>query len=120
MAGRFRWVLYTLFGAVGLLLLIACCNVANMLLARATAREREIAIRSALGATRLRILRQTLVQSLLLAFGGGIIGVLLAYAGTRALTQFIPPYTIPLETAIGIKVPVLLFSLAVAALTAAI
>ena len=116
--GKFRWVLYTLFGAVGLLLLIACCNVANMLLARATTREREIAIRSALGATRLQIVRQLLVESLLLAMGGGIIGIALAYGGTRAVTQFIPPYTIPVETEISLRVPVLLFSLVVATLTA--
>jgi putative ABC transport system permease protein len=116
--GKFRWVLYTLFGAVGLLLLIACCNVANMLLARATTREKELAIRSALGATRFRILQQTFVESLLLALGGGVLGIILAYAGLRALKQFIPPYTIPVETEIGINPSVLLFSLAVAMFTA--
>ena len=116
--GKFRWVLYTLFGAVGLLLLIACCNVANMLLARATTRERELAIRSALGASRFRILQQMFVESLLMAVSGGTLGVLFAYAGLRALKQFIPPYTIAVETEIGINPSVLLFSLAVAMFTA--
>src|SRR5262249_31810828 len=116
--GRFRWVLYTLFGAVGLLLVIACCNVANMLLARATARESEIAIRSALGASRARILRQPLVERLVLAIGGGVAGVALAFSGVTSLRQFIPPYTIPVETEITLSVPVLLFSLAIATLTA--
>lgn len=116
--GKFRWVLYTLFGAVGLLLLIACCNVANMLLARATAREREIAIRGALGATRFQILRQLLVESMVIALCGGVIGIAIAYGGTKALTHFIPPYTIPLETRIIVNTAVLLFSLAIAILTA--
>jgi len=116
--GRFRGVLYTLFGAVGLLLLVACCNVANMLLARATIRARANAIRTALGATRFRIVQQSFAESLLLAIGGGALGVALAYAGLTALKPFIPPYGIAKETEIEINTSVLLFSLVVAAFTA--
>ena len=115
--GKFRAVLYTLFGAVGLLLLIACCNVANMLLSRATAREREMAVRAALGATRFQIMRQLLVESSVLSLCGGVLGVALAYGGTKALSHFMPPYTIPVETVIEINVPVLLFALGSAAAT---
>jgi putative ABC transport system permease protein len=113
--GRFRGVLYTLFAAVGMLLLIACCNVANMLLARATAREREIAVRAALGASRGRIVRQLVVESALLAIGGGVVGCLLAYGGISALVRLMPRQGVAWETEIRLDEPVLLFALATAA-----
>jgi putative ABC transport system permease protein len=113
---EFRAVLYTLFGAVSLLLVIACCNVANMLLARATTREREIAIRAAIGASRGRIVRQLLVESGLLALGGLTAGCALAYAGIEALAGFMPRQGVPWETQIRLDRPVLLFALAAAAI----
>jgi putative ABC transport system permease protein len=113
---EFRGVLYTLFGAVSLLLVIACCNVANMLLARATTREREISIRAAIGASRSRIVGQLLVESGLLALGGLVAGALLAYAGIAALAGFMPRQGVPWETQIRLDRPVLLFALVVAAL----
>ena len=113
---EFRGVLYTLFGAVSLLMVIACCNVANMLLARATTREREISIRAAIGASRSRIVRQLLVESALLAFGGLVAGCLLAYAGIAALAGFMPRQGVPWETEIRLDQPVLLFALVAAAL----
>jgi len=115
--GRFRNTLLTLLAAVGLLLFIGCTNVANMLLARATSREKEIAIRSALGASRWRIARQMLVESALLTGGGLLLGCLLAYGGVKALVLMIPDDTIPSEAVITLNWRVLLFSLAVAALT---
>ena len=113
---EFRGVLYTLFGAVSLLLLIACCNVANMLLARATTREREISIRAAIGASRGRIVRQLLVESALLASGGLVVGCLLAYGGIAALAGFMPRQGVPWETEIRLDRPVLLFALVAASL----
>ncbi|HEY7305920.1 MAG TPA: ABC transporter permease [Bryobacteraceae bacterium] len=115
--GRFRNTLLTLLAAVGLLLFIGCTNVANMLLARATSREKEIAIRSALGASRWRIARQMLVESSLLTIGGLVLGCLLAYGGVKALILAIPENTIPSEAVITLNWRVLLFSLAVAAFT---
>ena len=113
---EFRGVLYTLFGAVSLLMVIACCNVANMLLARATTREREIGIRAAIGASRSRIVRQLLVESALLAFGGLVAGCLVAYAGIAALAGFMPRQGVPWETEIRLDQPVLFFALLAAVL----
>lgn len=113
---EFRGVLYTLFGAVSLLMIIACCNVANMLLARATTREREMCIRAAIGATRGRIVRQLLVESALLALGGLAAGCLLAYGGIEALAGFMPRQGVPWETQIRLDRPVLVFALIAAAI----
>jgi putative ABC transport system permease protein len=118
LVGQFRATLYTIAAAVALLLLIACSNVANMLLARSSAREKEMAIRSALGASRLRLIRQLLMESLLLAFGGVIAGCLFSYAGIQGLVALIPDGLIPREAQIRLNWPVLLFSLATAMLTA--
>jgi predicted permease len=118
LVGPFRKTLYTLAAAVGLLLLIACGNVANMLLARATAREKEMAVRASLGAARWRLVRQLLAESLLLALGGAALGWLFSYAGIQAIVALIPDGAIPHEVVIRLNVPVLLFSLGVACLTA--
>ena len=115
--GRFRRVLYTLFAAVGLLLVIACTNVANMLLARGSVRERELLVRVALGASRWRIVRQLVFENLVLAVGGGIGGCLLAYAGIHALSTWMPRQNVPWETALRLDWPVLAFALATAAVS---
>ena len=95
--GRFSNVLFTLLGAVVLLLVIACCNVANMLLARATTREREMTLRSALGGGRLRIMAHLLTESGLLALAGAVGGCLLAWLGIRAVAAILPPQGIAAE-----------------------
>ena len=115
--GRFRNTLMTLLAAVALLLFIGCSNVANMLLARATAREKEISIRSALGASRWRVARQLLIESALLATAGAVLGCALAYGGLKILVGMIPESLIPSESVIQINMPVLLFSLGVAIMT---
>jgi putative ABC transport system permease protein len=115
--GQFRKTLYTLSAAVALLLLIACSNVANMLLARAATREKEMAIRSSLGAGRWRLVQQLLIESLLLALLGTLLGCFLAHFGLKGLVAAIPEGLIPREAVIRLNLPVLLFSLGVAVLT---
>jgi predicted permease len=118
LVGQFRTTLYTLAAAVGLLLLIACSNVANMLLARGAAREKEMAIRVSLGAGSSRLVRQLLLESLLLAVGGAVLGCVFAYAGIKGLVLLIPDGLIPREAVIRLNLPVLAFSLLMAILTA--
>jgi predicted permease len=93
-----------------LVLCIACANVANLLLAQAYNRQREMAVRLALGATRVRLLRQMLIECVLLSLGGGIVGVLLSIGATRGLTAFHFPAPIPLNLAVSVDVRVLLFT----------
>jgi putative ABC transport system permease protein len=102
-------VFYILFGAVALLFGIACVNVANMLLARATSRETEIAIRSSLGAGRLRLWRQFMVESVLLAAGGAALGCLIAWAGLKGVLAVVPAGDIPSEADIHMNGLVLVF-----------
>jgi len=110
-----RPALLILLGAVGLVLLIACANVGNLLLVRATGRQKETAIRTALGATRGRIVRQYLVESTLLALMGASVGLVFALWGSRILSRLSPVPT-PIESS-GISVAVLLFALGLALLT---
>jgi putative ABC transport system permease protein len=116
--GQFRTTLYTLAAAVGLLLLIACGNVGNMLLARAASRHREMALRASLGASRWRVIRQLLIESGLLGLGGAGAGCLFAYAGTKGLAPLMPDGVIPQEVVIHLNVRVLLFSLVLGVATA--
>jgi putative ABC transport system permease protein len=105
--------IWLLLGAVGFLLLIACANVANLMLARGTARQRELAIRSSLGASRARITRQLLIESSLVAIIGGASGVALAWWLLEIVIALMPPYMLPTEAHVRVNMPVLFFTCAV-------
>jgi putative ABC transport system permease protein len=118
--GEMRSPLLVLLGAVGFVLLIACANVANLLLARAAARKREFATRAALGAGRVQLIRQLLVESLMLSFSGGLLGLMLGFAGVRFLLS-INPGDIPRigedGSGVTLDLNILLFTLGISLLT---
>jgi len=116
--GKARPALLVLLGAVGFLLLVACANVANLLLAQATARERELAIRSALGAARGRLIRQFLTEAFLLSLVGGGLGMIGAFWGVAALVG-LAPQNLPRLDSVSINIPVLVFALLLSTAVAA-
>src|SRR5438874_5406429 len=116
-SGEMQASLRLLLGAVAFLLLIACANVANLQLARGTARAREMAVRMSIGAGRRRLFRQLLTESMLLSLTGGILGVLFALVAIRSIVGLMPEFYVPNESRVAINVPVLVFSFGVSLLT---
>jgi predicted permease len=115
--GRFAGTIVFLFGAVVILLIIGCANVSILLLARGTARQHELAVRTSMGAGRGRLIRQLLTESVLLSVTGAAAGVLAAYWGVKALSTMLPYYSFPHEAAIHVNGMVLIFSAAIALFT---
>jgi predicted permease len=115
---RYRTALFTLMAIVGVVLLIACANIANLLLARAAARQREFSMRMAIGASRRRVIRQLMTESLLLSLFGAAGGFLLALWGSRMLVRFLSTTSFPLDIDVSPDVPLLAFTAGAAVLTA--
>jgi len=115
-SGRLRPALFVLATAVGVVMLIVCANLSNLLLARGTTRQKEIAIRATLGAGKMRLIRQMLTESLMLSFCGAIVGLVLAFVGTRVLAH-LTSISIPLLGEVHIDVTVLAFTLLIALAT---
>ena len=116
----FKNALWFLMGAVALVLLIACVNVANLLLARGMARQKEIAVRASVGASGASLFRQFLAESLALALIGGAVGIALAWGMMKVLLLTMPPYTLPAEADVRLSMPVLGFTLAATILSGAL
>ena len=115
--GNVRHTLYLLLGAVGFVLLIACTNLANLQLSRGLARQKEMAVRSALGASRLRIVRQLLTENMLLAFAGGALGVAFAFLALRCV-RLLGPQSVPRLNDVGIGLSALAFTFLICVLSA--
>jgi len=109
--------IWLLMGAVAFILLIACVNVANLLLARGTVRQKEIAVRASLGATRRQLFAQFLTESLALSTIGGVLGIGLAWAMLKVIVVMMPPFTLPSEADVRLNLPVLFFTLATSLLS---
>jgi putative ABC transport system permease protein len=116
-SGEMRTSLQLLLGAVGFLLLIACANVANLQLARGTARTREMAVRMSIGAGRRRLICQLLTENVLLSLVGGALGILFAFGAIRTIVSLMPEFYVPNESRVAINIPVLAFSVVVSVLT---